>query len=74
MFYNQDFLSSLYFGVNISFFLYPNKASHILKSKSKERSTTFLLSVLTFKKVYIVKSAVEYLAENLYQVDKIFVD
>jgi hypothetical protein len=29
---------------------------------------------LTFKEVYIVKSAVEYLAENLYQGDKIFVD
>jgi hypothetical protein len=29
---------------------------------------------LTFKEVYIVKSAVEYLAENLYQADKIFVD
>jgi hypothetical protein len=28
---------------------------------------------LTFKKVYIIKSAVEYFAENLYQVDKIFV-
>jgi hypothetical protein len=27
-----------------------------------------------FKEVYIVKSAVEYLAENLYQADKIFVD
>jgi hypothetical protein len=29
---------------------------------------------LTFKEVYIVKSVVEYLAENLYQADKIFVD
>jgi hypothetical protein len=29
---------------------------------------------LTFKEVYIVKSAIEYLAENLYQVDEIFVD
>jgi hypothetical protein len=29
---------------------------------------------LTFKEVYIVKSAIEYLAENLYQADKIFVD
>jgi hypothetical protein len=27
-----------------------------------------------FKEVYIVKSAIEYLAENLYQTDKIFVD
>jgi hypothetical protein len=27
-----------------------------------------------FKEVYIVKSAIEYLAENLYQADKIFVD
>jgi hypothetical protein len=27
-----------------------------------------------FKEVYIVKSAIEYLAENLYRVDKIFVD
>jgi hypothetical protein len=27
-----------------------------------------------FKEVYFVKSAVEYLAENMYQVDKIFVD
>jgi hypothetical protein len=27
-----------------------------------------------FKEVYNVKSAVEYLAENLYQADKIFVD
>jgi hypothetical protein len=26
------------------------------------------------KEVYIVKSAIEYLTENLYQVDKIFVD
>jgi hypothetical protein len=26
------------------------------------------------KEVYIVKSAIEYLAENLYQADKIFVD
>jgi hypothetical protein len=29
---------------------------------------------LTFKEVYIVKSAIEYLAENLYHTDKIFVD
>jgi hypothetical protein len=29
---------------------------------------------LTFKEVYIVKSAIEYLADNLYQADKIFVD
>jgi hypothetical protein len=29
---------------------------------------------LTFKEVYIVKSAIEYLAENLYQGEKIFVD
>jgi hypothetical protein len=29
---------------------------------------------LTFKEVYIIKSAVEYLAENMYQTDKIFVD
>jgi hypothetical protein len=43
LFYNQDFLSSLYFGANISCFLYPNKASHILKSKRKERSTTLQL-------------------------------
>jgi hypothetical protein len=42
--------------------------------KRKERSTTFLLYVLTFKEVYIVKSAVAYLSENLYQTDKIFVD
>jgi hypothetical protein len=27
-----------------------------------------------FKEIYIVKSAIEYLAENLYQADKIFVD
>jgi hypothetical protein len=27
-----------------------------------------------FKEVYIVKSAIEYLVENLYQADKIFVD
>jgi hypothetical protein len=27
-----------------------------------------------FKEVYIVKSSIEYLAENLYQADKIFVD
>jgi hypothetical protein len=27
-----------------------------------------------FKEVYIVKSAIEYLAENLYRADKIFVD
>jgi hypothetical protein len=27
-----------------------------------------------FKEVYIVKSAIEYLARNLYQTDKIFVD
>jgi hypothetical protein len=27
-----------------------------------------------FKDVYIVKTAIEYLAENLYQADKIFVD
>jgi hypothetical protein len=27
-----------------------------------------------FKEVYIIKSVVEYLAENLYQADKIFVD
>jgi hypothetical protein len=27
-----------------------------------------------FKEVYFVKSAVEYLAENMYQADKIFVD
>jgi hypothetical protein len=27
-----------------------------------------------FKEIYIIKSAVEYLAENLYQDDKIFVD
>jgi hypothetical protein len=26
------------------------------------------------KEVYIVKSAIEYLAKNLYQADKIFVD
>jgi hypothetical protein len=26
------------------------------------------------KEVYIVKSAIEYLAENLYQIDKILVD
>jgi hypothetical protein len=32
------------------------------------------LYVLTFKEVYIVKSAIEYLAENLYQADKIFID
>jgi hypothetical protein len=32
------------------------------------------LQVLTFKEVYIVKSVVEYLAENLYHADKIFVD
>jgi hypothetical protein len=62
-------LSSLYFGVNISCFLYPNKASHILKLKIKERSKTFL-----FEEVYIVKSVVAYLAENLYQADTIFVD
>jgi hypothetical protein len=49
-------------------------ASHILKLKIKERSTTLLLYVITFKEVCFVKSAVEYLAENLYQVDKIFVD
>jgi hypothetical protein len=29
---------------------------------------------LTFKEVYIVKSAIDYLAENLYQGEKIFVD
>jgi hypothetical protein len=46
----------------------------MLKSKRKERSTTLLLHVLTFKKVYIVKSAIEYLPENLYQANKIFVD
>jgi hypothetical protein len=27
-----------------------------------------------FKEVYIVKSAIEYLVDNLYQTDKIFVD
>jgi hypothetical protein len=27
-----------------------------------------------FKEVYIVKSAIEYLVDNLYQIDKIFVD
>jgi hypothetical protein len=27
-----------------------------------------------FKEVYIIKSVVEYLAENMYQADKIFVD
>jgi hypothetical protein len=27
-----------------------------------------------FKEVYIVKSAIEYLTENLYQADKIFID
>jgi hypothetical protein len=36
--------------------------------KRKERFTTL------FKEVYIVKSAKEYLAENLYQADKISVD
>jgi hypothetical protein len=46
----------------------------MLKSKRKERSTTLLLHVLTFKEVYIVKSAIEYLLENLYQANKIFVD
>jgi hypothetical protein len=29
---------------------------------------------LTFKDVYIVKSALEYLANNMYQADKMFVD
>jgi hypothetical protein len=29
---------------------------------------------LTVKEVYIIKSAVEYLIENLYQTNKIFVD
>jgi hypothetical protein len=29
---------------------------------------------LTFKEVYIVESDIEYLAKNLYQADKIFVD
>jgi hypothetical protein len=37
--------------------------------KIKERSKTFL-----FEEVYIVKSVVAYLAENLYQADTIFVD
>jgi hypothetical protein len=27
-----------------------------------------------FKEVYIVKSAIEYLVDNMYQTDKIFVD
>jgi hypothetical protein len=67
-------LSSLYFRDNISSLLYLNKTSHILKLKRKERSATFPLYVLTFKEVYIVKSAIEYLVENLYQTDKIFVD
>jgi hypothetical protein len=62
LFWNQDFLSSLYLRANISFFLYPNKASHILKSKRKEGSTTFLLYVLMFKEVYIVRLTIEYLA------------
>jgi hypothetical protein len=43
LFWNQDFLSSMYFKTNISCFLYPNKASHILKLKRKERYTTLLL-------------------------------
>jgi hypothetical protein len=33
-----------------------------------------LLYVLTVKEVYIIKSAAEYLIENLYQANKIFVD
>jgi hypothetical protein len=48
--------------------------SHILKSKRKERSTTLMLYNLAFKEVHIVKSALQYLVENLYQVDKVFVD
>jgi hypothetical protein len=43
LFYNQDFLSSLYFRSNISCFLYPNMTSHILKLRRKERSTILLL-------------------------------
>jgi hypothetical protein len=45
-----------------------------MKLKRKERSTTLLLQVLTFKDVNIVKPAVEYLAVNLYQADMIFAD
>jgi hypothetical protein len=32
------------------------------------------LYILAFKEVYIAKSVVQYLAENLYHADKIFVD
>jgi hypothetical protein len=33
-----------------------------------------MLYNLAFKEVHIVKSALQYLVENLYQVDKVFVD
>jgi hypothetical protein len=46
----------------------------MLKSNRKERYTTLLLYFLTFIEVYIIKSAVEYLAKNLYQTSKIFLD
>ena len=41
LFLTQNFLGSLDYGVNIFYFCYPNEAFVILKSKRKERSTTF---------------------------------
>ena len=41
LFLAQNFLSSLDYGVKIFYFCYPNEAFVILKSKRKERSTTF---------------------------------
>ena len=41
LFLAQNFLSSLDYGVNIFYFYYPNEDFVILKSKRKERSTTF---------------------------------
>jgi hypothetical protein len=45
-----------------------------IEIEEKRKLYNIVVVTLTFKEVYIVKSSIEYLAKNLYQVDKIFVD
>jgi hypothetical protein len=60
LFVAQNFLSSQDYRVNIFYFCYAKKAFLILKSKRKERSTTFYLYVLEFEAFKIAKSALQY--------------
>jgi hypothetical protein len=68
------FRTSLYFGVNISHFLYPKVAFHISKINKKLTPTTFMLDVFVFEVSKFIKQSVELRAENLCRTYDIFFD